>query len=142
MAAGVFGGMVEVAGLLRETQTECLSSKNLRLRNSGTSREGYSESITSESRVPETKRGAVWSSGMIRLFVADTSPMASQLLADALRRFRNPRFEVATPKSVNPDDCLSEILQQSPDVAVLALALQNHPLGALQIVRELRLLAL
>jgi DNA-binding NarL/FixJ family response regulator len=79
---------------------------------------------------------------MIRLFVADTSPMASQLLADALRRFRNPRFEVATPKSVNPDDCLSEILQQSPDVAVLALALQNHPLGALQIVRELRLLAL
>ena len=76
---------------------------------------------------------------MIRLFVADTSPMASQLLADALRRFRNPRFEVVTPKTFAPDDCFEDIIGQSPDVAVLALDLHNRPLSALEIVRELRL---
>ncbi|HVH87007.1 MAG TPA: response regulator transcription factor [Terriglobales bacterium] len=75
---------------------------------------------------------------MIRLFVADASPMASQLLADALRRFRNPRFDVAVPKSQNLDECVEEISRQSPDVAILALSLAGGPLSALGVVRELR----
>ena len=76
---------------------------------------------------------------MIRLYVADSSPMASLLLADALRRFRNPRFQVAVAKSLNPDDCVEEISRQSPDVAVLAISLAGGPLSALDVVRLLRI---
>lgn len=79
---------------------------------------------------------------MIHLFVADASPMASQLLADALRRFRNPRFEVTVAKSLNPDDCVEEISQRSFDVAVLAMSLAGGPLSALDVVRELRVRSL
>ena len=78
---------------------------------------------------------------MIRLYVADASPMASQLLADALRRFRNPRFDVTVAKSLNPDDCVEEISRQSFDVAVLAISLAGGPLSALDVVRVLRLRA-
>ncbi|HWC17650.1 MAG TPA: hypothetical protein VG498_11590, partial [Terriglobales bacterium] len=68
---------------------------------------------------------------MIRLFVADASPMASQLLADALRRFRNPRFEVTVAKSLHPDTCVEEICRQSPEIALLAMSLAGEPLSAL-----------
>ncbi|HWC15667.1 MAG TPA: response regulator transcription factor [Terriglobales bacterium] len=75
---------------------------------------------------------------MIRLFVADASPMASQLVADALRRFRNPRFDVAVSKSLKPDECVDEICRQSPEIALLAMSLAGGPLSALGVVRELR----
>lgn len=64
--------------------------------------------------------------------------MASQLLADALRRFRNPRFEVTVAKSLQPDTCMEEICRQSPEIAVLAMSLAGEPLSALSLVRELR----
>lgn len=75
---------------------------------------------------------------MIRLFLADASPMASHLLADALRRFRNPRFDVAVAKSLNPDDCIEEIGQRSLDVAVLGMSLAGGTFSALDVVRRLQ----
>lgn len=75
---------------------------------------------------------------MIRILVADTSHMASQLLADSLKRSRSPKFEVTVPKSLDPDSCLSQILEARPDVAILALNLQNQHLSAVEVVRVLR----
>jgi DNA-binding NarL/FixJ family response regulator len=79
---------------------------------------------------------------MISILVADTSPMTSHLLADALRRSRNPKFDVSLPAVLNADVCVKEIAEKQPDVAVLALDLQNRPLCALGVARELKLRAL
>lgn len=74
---------------------------------------------------------------MIHILAAETSPLASQLLADGLRRSRSSKFQVTIPSSLSPDGCLEEIARTRPDVAVLALNLRNEPLSALEVVREL-----
>ncbi|PYY19264.1 MAG: hypothetical protein DMG60_05080 [Acidobacteria bacterium] len=74
---------------------------------------------------------------MIHILVAETSPLASQLLADGLRRSRTPKFEVSIPPSLSPDACLAEIARTRPNVAVLALNLQNEPLSAMEVIRDL-----
>ena len=74
---------------------------------------------------------------MIHILAAETSPLASQLLADALRRSRIPKFQVSIPSSLTPDGCFEEIARTRPDVAVLALNLRNEPLSALEVIRDL-----
>src|SRR5919204_2999220 len=77
-------------------------------------------------------------SPVIRIVVADNSRMSSQLLADALRRSRNPRFEVAVPSALTTNATVAEIERTRPDVAVLSKDFQSNPLAAFCIVRGIR----
>lgn len=76
---------------------------------------------------------------MIRVLVADSTPMASELLADVLRRSRSPKFEVTVPQSLSPDACLEHILRAKPEVAILASSLHSEPQSGIEVLRSARI---
>ncbi len=71
----------------------------------------------------------------IRVFVADNSPIHTQLVADGLKR--DPSLQVIVPVS----DCsglVTEVMASDVDVLVISANLDDQPSGGLEILQELR----
>ncbi|MBS1851217.1 MAG: response regulator [Acidobacteria bacterium] len=73
---------------------------------------------------------------MIRVLVADSTQIHTQLLADALKRDRH--LEVVASTSHSRDLLEAAVLQQA-DVVILSSHLDEEPLRGLNVVRQLRL---
>jgi len=71
----------------------------------------------------------------IRVLVADSSPMASQLLAGALMRCHN-RFDVVVGN--NYEDAIRQLSVHRPHVAALNVELQDGPKSGFRILSEIR----
>jgi DNA-binding NarL/FixJ family response regulator len=74
----------------------------------------------------------------IRVLVADTSRMTSQLMAAALRRSRNPRIEVLLPTDFTSSEATHEALRSRPDVALVSASLADGPFAGYSVLRALR----
>jgi two-component system, NarL family, nitrate/nitrite response regulator NarL len=73
--------------------------------------------------------------GTIRVFVADNSPIHTQLLADALRR--DAGMEVIRPVSES-SSLIAEIMASDIDVLVISSSLEDQPGRGFEILHELR----
>ncbi|PYX60251.1 MAG: hypothetical protein DMG76_03280 [Acidobacteria bacterium] len=71
----------------------------------------------------------------IRVLVADSSPITSHLLAEAVGRHRG--IEILAFGS-DPEKLFSGILKSMPDVALISAWLGDDPNGGLQLLRRLR----
>ena len=74
----------------------------------------------------------------IRVLVADNSRMTAQLIADSLRRSRNPRLEVFLPTAFNSAETTREIAQRQPDVALVSASLSDGPFAGYSVLRNLQ----
>ncbi len=70
----------------------------------------------------------------IRVLVADSTPMGSQLLADALTR--DPHFRLAAV-CTGSKDILERAATYAPDVAVVSAYLDEEPLKGFEVARQL-----
>lgn len=75
---------------------------------------------------------------VIRVLVADTSRMTSQLMAAALRRNRTPRFDVFLPAEFASDETTKEAVRARPDVALISASLADGPFAGYSVLRSLR----
>jgi two-component system nitrate/nitrite response regulator NarL len=75
-------------------------------------------------------------SGVIRVFVAESSRMASELVEATLSRNR-PRFEVHA-FGIRSPDIHRELEKCKPDVALLSSNLQDGPLAGFKVLFQLR----
>jgi DNA-binding NarL/FixJ family response regulator len=71
----------------------------------------------------------------VRVFVADSSPINSQLLADTLAR--DPQIEVVGFGS-NPDDTFARSLVSAPDILLVSARLDELPTRGVELVRQIR----
>jgi two-component system, NarL family, nitrate/nitrite response regulator NarL len=74
----------------------------------------------------------------IRVLVGDGSRMGSQLIADTLRRSRNPRFEIILPEGFSAQDTVDAITRTAPDVAIISSALRDGPRAGFSVLRALQ----
>jgi len=74
----------------------------------------------------------------IRVLVADNSRMTAQLIADSLRRSRNPRLEVFLPTAFSSTETTKEIAERRPDVALVSAALSDGPFAGYSVLRSLQ----
>jgi DNA-binding NarL/FixJ family response regulator len=72
----------------------------------------------------------------IRVLIANSDPMGSQLMASALKRCRS-QFEVVGLASNSPD-AISQLHANKPDVALVSPELQDGPLSGFKVLHELR----
>jgi DNA-binding NarL/FixJ family response regulator len=79
--------------------------------------------------------GAAPSGNSIRVFVADNSPIHTQLVADGLRR--DPALQVILPVSES-SALISEVMAGDVDVLVISANLEEQPYKGLEILQELR----
>lgn len=73
----------------------------------------------------------------IKVFVGESSRMSCQLISEALRRSRNPRFEVVVPRGFTSNEALLDIERTRPDVAVISHALKDGPAAGFSLVRAM-----
>lgn len=73
----------------------------------------------------------------IKVFVGESSRMSCQLISEALRRSRNPRFEVVVPKGFTSGDALIDIERTRPDVAIVSNVLKDGPEAGFALVRAI-----
>lgn len=71
----------------------------------------------------------------IRLFVADSSPISSQLLAEAMAR--DAAIEVLGFSS-SPSDVLRATRTSNPEVLLISARMEDDPMGGLSLLRQLR----
>ena len=74
----------------------------------------------------------------IRVLVADSSRMTAQLIADSLRRSRNPRLEVFLPTAFTSAETTREISDRRPDVALVSASLNDGPFAGYSVLRNLQ----
>jgi two-component system, NarL family, nitrate/nitrite response regulator NarL len=79
--------------------------------------------------------GAATGRNAIRVFVADSSPIHTQLLADGLKR--DPDLRVIFPVS-DSSGLIAEVMASDIDVLVISANLDEQPLKGLEILQELR----
>ena len=73
----------------------------------------------------------------IRVLVADNSRMTAQLIAAALRRNRNPRFDVSLPAAFTSEQTTRQIVDTKPDVALVSASLTDGPFAGYSVLRSL-----
>jgi DNA-binding NarL/FixJ family response regulator len=73
----------------------------------------------------------------IKVFVGESSRMSCQLISEALKRSRNPRFEVVVPRGFTSSDALRDIERTHPDVAVISKALEDGPAAGFSLLRAM-----
>lgn len=71
----------------------------------------------------------------IRVFVADNSPIHTQLIADGLKR--DPNLQIIVPMS-DSSGLIAEVMASDVDVLVLSANLDEQPSRGLEILQELR----
>ena len=71
----------------------------------------------------------------IRVFVADSSRIHTQLLAHALESEES--FEIF-PHSASPENILAEVLQNTPDVAIISSVIAGDAARGFDLVRDMR----
>ncbi|HXW93017.1 MAG TPA: response regulator transcription factor [Terriglobales bacterium] len=71
----------------------------------------------------------------IRVFVADNSPIHTQLVAEGLRR--DPNLQIIVPMS-DSSGLIAEVMASDVDVLVLSANLDEQPSRGLEILQELR----
>ena len=71
----------------------------------------------------------------IRVFVADNSPIHTQLVADGLKR--DPILQVIVPVS-DSARLIAEVLASDVDVLIISANLEDHPCKGLDVLQELR----
>jgi DNA-binding NarL/FixJ family response regulator len=74
----------------------------------------------------------------IRVLIGESSRMGSQLMADVLRRSRNPRFDIVVPSGFTAADTLAEIESSSPDVAIISAGLRDGPFAGFSVLKAMR----
>jgi DNA-binding NarL/FixJ family response regulator len=72
----------------------------------------------------------------VSIVVADSSPLAAQLLCRALKEQRS-HFVVVGSRHT-PEELFAQVAEHQPDVAVVSSILQGNPRGGLEAVRALR----
>jgi DNA-binding NarL/FixJ family response regulator len=73
----------------------------------------------------------------IKVFIGESSRMSCQLISEALKRSRNPRFEVEVPHGFTSSDALRDIERTHPDVAIISNALEDGPSAGFSLLRAL-----
>ena len=73
----------------------------------------------------------------IKVFVGESSRMSCQLISEALRRSRSPRFEIVVPRGFTSNEALADIERTCPDVAVISDALKDGPAAGLSLLRAM-----
>lgn len=73
----------------------------------------------------------------IRVLVADSSRMTTQLIASVLKRNRNPRLEVVLPKAFTSAEATKGIVDANPDVALVSASLADGPFAGYSVLRSL-----
>jgi len=79
--------------------------------------------------------GSAAAENPIRVFVADNSPIHTQLVADGLRR--DPALQVIVPVS-DSSRLMAEVTASDVDVLVISANLDEQPCKGLEILQELR----
>ena len=74
----------------------------------------------------------------IKVLVADTSRMTSQLMASALKRNRTPRFEVLLPGEFTSGETTKEAVNSHPHVALVSASLADGAFTGYSVLRNLR----
>lgn len=64
--------------------------------------------------------------------------MGSQLIADALRRSRNPRFDILVPQGFSSREIIDETVRTTPQIAVISSALRDGPLAGFGVLKALQ----
>ena len=72
----------------------------------------------------------------VSIVVAESNPLAAQLLCRALKEQRSHFLVVGSRQT--PEELLSQVAEHQPDVAVVNSILQGNPRGGLEAVRALR----
>src|SRR2546423_7418010 len=75
---------------------------------------------------------------LIKVLTADSSRMGSELLADSLRRSRNPRFEIVLPAGFTSSQTVEQIRRLTPAVAVISSALPDGPFAGFSVVSAIQ----
>lgn len=73
----------------------------------------------------------------IKVFVGESSRMSCQLISEALRRSRNPRFEVVIPRGFTSNEALQDMELTRPDVAIISNALKDGPSAGFSLVQAM-----
>ena len=63
--------------------------------------------------------------------------MSCQLISEALKRSRNPRFEVVVPRGFTSSEALRDIERTQPDVAIISNALEDGPSAGFLLLRAM-----
>jgi len=74
----------------------------------------------------------------ITVFVGESSRMSCQLISEALRRSRSPRFNVLVPRGFTSNEALEDIARTRPDVAIISNTLKDGPSAGFSLLRAMQ----
>jgi two-component system nitrate/nitrite response regulator NarL len=63
--------------------------------------------------------------------------MGCQLISEALKRSRNPRFEVVVPQGFTSNEAFDDITRTRPDVAIISNSLKDGPTAGFSLLRAM-----
>ena len=64
--------------------------------------------------------------------------MSCQLISEALRRSRSPRFNVLVPRGFTSNEALEDIARTRPDVAIISNTLKDGPSAGFSLLRAMQ----
>lgn len=74
----------------------------------------------------------------ISVVIGEGSLMGSQLLAEALRRSRNPRFDIVVPSGFSSTEITQHIIRSTPQVAVISSALRDGSMAGYGVLKAIQ----